>query len=298
MPNRCGYVAVIGRPNVGKSTLINQIVGEKVSIVTAKPQTTRHQILAIHTNSKGQILFIDTPGMHVGHKKALNKYMNRAAASAVLDVDLILFMVESLVWTKDDEQALNALQNNKTPVILVVNKSDLVKNKEKLLPFVHNIFQEYDFSDIYYTSATKSKGIADLEEEIFKLLPESENYYQEDQLTDKSTKYLISELIREQLMLRLHQEIPYSLTVEVESYKDKGPIVHIHALIWTEREMQKNMIIGKHGETLKKVGSLARREIEALIGKKVHLKLWARVKSAWANNETLLQQLGYKDDDF
>lgn len=296
--NKCGYVAVIGRPNVGKSTLINRVVGEKVSIVTAKPQTTRHQILAIHTVSKGQILFIDTPGMHVGQKKALNKYMNRAAASAVLDVDLILFLVESMIWTKDDEQALKALQYTKTPVILVVNKSDLIKNKERLLPFVHNIFQQYNFHDVYYTSASKGKGVNDLEDKIYQLLPESENFYQEDQLTDKSTKYLVSELIREQLMLRLHQEIPYSVTVEVESYKDNGTIIHIHALIWAEREIQKNMIIGKHGETLKKVGSLARREIESLVGKKVNLKLWARVKSSWSNNETLLQQLGYTDDKF
>ena len=296
--NKCGYVAVIGRPNVGKSTLINRIVGEKVSIVTAKPQTTRHQILAIHTNEKGQILFIDTPGMHVGHKKALNKYMNKAAATAVLDVDLILFLVESLKWTKDDEQALKALAFTKTPVILVINKSDLVANKEKLLPYAHKVFQNYDFKDIYYTSASKGKGTHDLEDKIYQYLPESENYFQDDQLTDKSTKYLISELIREQLMLRLHQELPYSLTVEVESYKDLGNIVHVHALIWTEREIQKNMVIGKKGETLKNVGSLARKEIELLVGKKVHLKLWARVKSAWANNDRLLQQLGYKDDGF
>lgn len=296
--NKCGYVAVIGRPNVGKSTLINQIVGEKVSIVTAKPQTTRHQILAIHTSSEGQILFIDTPGMHVGHTKALNKYMNRAAASAVVDVDLILFLVESLRWTKDDEQALKALQHTKTPVILIVNKADLVKRKEQLLPYADKIFKQYDFEDIYYISASKGKGVKDLEAKIYQHLPESENFYQEDQLTDKSTKYLVSELIREQLMLRLHQEIPYSVTVEVESFKDKGNIVHIHALIWAEREIQKNMIIGKQGETLKKVGSLARREIELLVGKKVHLKLWARVKSAWANNDRLLQQLGYKDDEF
>lgn len=296
--NKCGYVAVIGRPNVGKSTLINKIVGEKVSIVTAKPQTTRHQILAIHSSPKGQILFIDTPGMHVGQKKALNKYMNKAAASAVQDVDLILFLVESLKWTKDDEQALKALAYTKTPVILVVNKSDLIANKEKLLPYAHKVFQVYDFSDIYYISASKGKGTQDLEDKIYHYLPESENYFQDDQLTDKSTKYLVSELIREQLMLRLHQEIPYSSTVEVESYKDEEPIVHIHALIWVEREIQKNMIIGKGGETLKTVGSLARREIETLIGKKVHLKLWVRVKSAWANSDRLLQQLGYKDDGF
>jgi GTP-binding protein Era len=296
--NKCGYVAVIGRPNVGKSTLINRIVGEKVSIVTAKPQTTRHQILAIHTSQKGQILFIDTPGMHVGQKKALNKYMNKAAAKAVQDVDLILFVVESLKWTKDDEQALKALAYTKTPVILVVNKSDLIANKEKLLPYAHKVFQIYDFNEIYYISASKGKGTEDLEDKIYHYLPESENYFQDDQLTDKSTKYLVSELIREQLMLRLHQEIPYSSTVEVESYKEEGAITHIHALIWVEREIQKNMIIGKGGETLKTVGSLARREIESLIGNKVHLKLWVRVKTAWANSDRLLQQLGYKDDGF
>ncbi len=296
MKNKCGYVAVIGRPNVGKSTLINRIVGEKVSIVTAKPQTTRHQIMAISTTNKGQILFIDTPGLHQGYKKALNKYMNKAAASAVLDVDLILFLVESLKWTKDDEQALKALQYTKTPVILVINKADLVKNKEKLLPFANEIFQKYAFKEIFYISASKGKGTKDLEEKIYQLLPESENFYQDDQLTDKSTKYLVSELIREQLMLRLHQELPYSLTVEVESYKDKGEIVHIHALIWVEREQQKNMLIGKQGESLKQVGINARREIQSLVGKKVHLKLWAKVKSAWADNNRLLQQLGYKDD--
>ena len=294
--NKCGYVAVIGRPNVGKSTLINKIVGEKVSIVTAKPQTTRHQILAIETSEKGQILFIDTPGMHVGHKKALNKYMNRAAALSVFNVDLILFLVESLKWTSDDEQALKALENAKAPVILVINKADLIKNKEKLLPYANSLCQQYNFKEIFYISATKGKGTADLKNKIYHYLPESENFFADDQLTDKPTKYLVSELIREQLMLRLHQELPYSLTVEVESYKDMGHIVHIHALIWVERETQKNMLIGKHGESLKHVGIQARKEIQDLVGKKVHLKLWAKVKSAWADNDRLLQQLGYKDD--
>lgn len=296
MKKSCGYVAVIGRPNVGKSTLINHIVGEKVSIVTAKPQTTRHQILAIHTSSQGQILFIDTPGLHQGHKKALNKYMNKAATSAVLDVDLILFLVESLKWTKDDEQALKALQHIKTSVLLIINKADLVKSKEKLLPFANRLMQLYNFKEVFYICATKGKGTKELENKIFTYLPESENFYAEDQLTDKSTKYLISELIREQLMLRLHQELPYSLTVEVESYKDKEHIVHIHALIWVERKIQKNMVIGKQGETLKYVGINARQEIQNLIGKKTHLKLWVKVKSAWADNDRLLQELGYKDD--
>ena len=294
--NHCGYVAVIGKPNVGKSTLINQIVGEKVSIVTSKPQTTRHQILAIHTSAKGQILFIDTPGMHVGHKKALNKYMNKTAAAAVLDVDLILFLVESLKWSPDDEQAFKSLKHTKTPVILVINKADLIKKKEKLLPFANKIFQNFDFKEIFYISASKGKGVSDLEDKIYQMLPETANYYSDEQLTDKSTKYLVSELIREQLMLRLHQELPYSLTVEVESYKDKGSIIHIHALIWVERDMQKNMVIGKRGDTLKQVGIQARKEIQDLVSKKVHLKMWVKVKSSWADNDRLLQQLGYKDD--
>ncbi len=294
--NKCGYIAVIGKPNVGKSTLINHIVGEKVSIVTAKPQTTRHQILAIATKVSGQMLFIDTPGMHVGQKKALNKFMNKTAANAVLDVDLILFLVESMKWSADDEQALKALEYSKTDVILVINKADLIKQKERLLPFANNVFQKYAFKEIFYISASKGKGVEDLEEKIFKYLPESENYFSEDQLTDKSTRYLVSELIREQLMLRFHQELPYSLTVEVESFKDKGHIVHIHALIWVEREIQKNMLIGKGGESMKHVGIHSRQSIQDLIGKKVHLKLWVKVKSAWADSDRLLQQLGYKDE--
>ncbi|HFC29828.1 MAG TPA: GTPase Era, partial [Oceanospirillales bacterium] len=266
--NKCGYVAVIGRPNVGKSTLINHIVGEKVSIVTAKPQTTRHQILAISTTKQGQILFIDTPGLHLGYKKALNKYMNKAAATAVIDVDLVLFLVESLKWTKDDEQALKIAQQAKCPVFLVINKADLIKNKEKLIPFATKISSQLDFKEILYTSASKGKGIEQLENKIYQHLPESENFYQQDQLTDKSTKYLISELIREQLTLRLHQELPYSLTVEVESFKEIKGLIHIHALIWVERDMQKNMVIGKKGETLKYVGMNARKEIQDLIGRK------------------------------
>lgn len=294
--NKCGYVAVIGRPNVGKSTLINNIVGEKVSIVTAKPQTTRHQILAIQTSNKGQILFIDTPGMHTGHKKALNKFMNRTAAAAVNDVDVVLFLVESLKWGKDDEKALAALKYSKAPVLLIINKDDLVRKKDALLPFAQKISEYYDFSEIFYISAEKGKGVAVLEDKIYQYLPESENYFSEDQLTDKPVKYLISELIREQLMLRFHQELPYSLTVEVESFKDMGHIVHIHSVIWVERSIQKNMVIGKQGASLKHIGVKSRAEIEDLLGKKVNLKLWVKVKSAWADNDKLLQQLGYKDD--
>lgn len=294
--NKCGYVAVIGKPNAGKSTLINAMVGEKVSIVTAKPQTTRHQILAIKTASRGQILFIDTPGMHKGYKKALNQYMNRAASSVVSDVDVILFLVESLRWGNDDKAALQALKQARCPVILVINKADTVKQKEKLLPFANEMSQKFNFHDIFYISAEKKKGVEELESKIFDLLPASDNYFSEELLTDKPTQYLVSELIREQLTLRFHQELPYSLTVEVESYKETEKIVHIHALIWVEREPQKQMLIGKSGSSLKHVGVQARKEIEDLIGKKTNLKLWVKVKSAWADNDRLLQQLGYKDD--
>jgi GTP-binding protein Era len=234
--------------------------------------------------------------MHQGHKKALNQYMNKVANSAVLDVELVLFLVESMKWTADDEQALKSIMTIKTPVILVINKADLIKHKEKLLPYANEIIQKYNFKEIFYISASKGKGVKDLENKIYQYLPESENYFANDALTDKSTRYLVSELIREQLMLRLHQELPYSLTVEIESFEDKGTIIHIHALIWVEREIQKNMIIGNKGDTLKQVGMAARREIEALVGKKVHLKLWAKVKSAWADDARLLQQLGYNDD--
>ena len=294
--NKCGYVAVIGKPNVGKSTLINNIVGEKVSIVTAKPQTTRHQILAIATSEQGQILFIDTPGIHTGHKKALNKFMNRTASTAVNDVDLILFVVESLKWNKDDEKALSALKHCKAPVLLIINKDDLVKKKETLLAYAHELFAKFNFTEVFYLSASKGKGVEPLINSIYQHLPQSENYFSDDLLTDKPTKYLVSELIREQLMLRFHQELPYSLTVEVESFKDQGNIVHIHSVIWVERPIQKNMVIGKQGASLKHVGIQSRKEIEDLLGKKVNLKLWVKVKSAWADNDKLLQQLGYKDE--
>lgn len=294
--NKCGYVAVIGKPNVGKSTLINNIVGEKVSIVTAKPQTTRHQILAIATSEQGQILFIDTPGIHTGHKKALNKFMNRTASTAVNDVDLILFVVESLKWNKDDEKALSALKHCKAPVLLIINKDDLVKKKETLLAYANELFAKFNFTEVFYLSASKGKGVEPLINSIYQHLPQSENYFSDDFLTDKPTKYLVSELIREQLMLRFHQELPYSLTVEVESFKDQGNIVHIHSVIWVERPIQKNMVIGKQGASLKHVGIQSRKEIEDLLGKKVNLKLWVKVKSAWADNDKLLQQLGYKDE--
>jgi GTP-binding protein Era len=293
---KSGYVAVIGRPNVGKSTLMNQILGQKVSIVTAKPQTTRHQIYGIHTEAPGQIVFIDTPGLHQAQGKALNRYMNRAAKAAVSDVDLVLLVVDALRWTDDDEHALAALKGVKVPVYLVVNKVDKVPQKEKLLPFLKELSEKYPFEKVFLLSASKGKGVEELVEGVFAGLPEGELIFSEDEITNKSVRYLVTEIIREKLMKRYHQEVPYSVAVEIESWREEPGIVHIHAIIWVERESQKAMLVGTGGEALKQIGIQARQDIEKLLGKKVNLKLWVKVKKAWADNDGLIQKMGYKDE--
>ncbi len=293
---KSGYVAVIGRPNVGKSTLMNRVLGQKISIVTAKPQTTRHQIYGIHTEAPGQIVFIDTPGMHQGQSKALNRYMNRAAKAAVSDVDLILLVVDALRWTEDDEQALSALKGAKVPVYLVVNKVDKVPQKEKLLPFLQEVSAKYPFERVFLISASKDKGVDELVAGIYEALPKGPPIFGEDEVTNKSVRYLVTELIREKLMQRFHQEVPYSVAVEIESWEEEPRITHIHAIIWVERDSQKAMLVGSGGEALKQVGIQARQDIERLLGKKANLKLWVKVKKAWADNDGLIQKMGYKDE--
>ncbi len=293
---KSGYVAVIGRPNVGKSTLMNQILGQKVSIVTAKPQTTRHQIYGIYTEAPGQIVFVDTPGLHQGQGKALNRYMNRAAQAAVTDVDMVLLVTEALRWTDDDEQALAALKGAKSPVFLVVNKIDKVPQKEKLLPFVQEMSEKYPFDRVFLISANKGKGTEELVSGIYERLPEGPPIFPEDEVTNKSVRYLVTELIREKLMQRFHQEVPYSVAVEIELWREEAKITHIHAIIWVERESQKAMLVGAGGQALKQIGIQARRDIEKLLGKKVNLKLWVKVKKAWADNDGLIQKMGYKDE--
>lgn len=293
---KSGYVAVIGRPNVGKSTLMNQILGQKISIVTAKPQTTRHQIYGIHTDAPGQIVFIDTPGMHYSQGKALNRYMNRVAKAAVSDVDLILLLVDALRWTDDDEHALAALQGAKVPVFLVVNKVDKVPQKEKLLPFLQELSSKYLFERVFLVSASKEQGLDELINGIYEALPVGDAIFAEDEITNKSVRYLVTELIREKLMQRFHQEVPYSVAVDIESWREEPDIVHIHAIIWVERESQKAMLVGTGGEALKQVGIQARQDIQRLLDKKVNLKLWVKVKKAWADNDGLIQKMGYKDE--
>jgi GTP-binding protein Era len=292
---RCGYVAIVGRPNVGKSTLMNRILGQKLSIVTAKPQTTRQRISGIKTTEKGQIVYIDTPGIHLAASRALNRYMNRIARASFHDVDLVLFLIEADRWTKEDEHVARALSDVDVPVYLVVNKIDRVPDKPQLLDFLHKEVKTDRFKQVFLLSALKGNGVEDLEEKVLRSLPFSRPFYDEELFTDRSERFLAAELIREQLMLRLHQELPYALTVEIEQFKREKGLVRIGAIIWVEREGQKHIVIGKGGSVLKQVGTQARHALEELLGEKVFLQLWAKVSRDWSDNERALKQFGYDD---
>lgn len=293
-PSRCGYIAIVGRPNVGKSTLLNCILGQKVSITTPKPQTTRTQILGIKTIGENQAIYIDTPGLHDDQKKAMNRYMNRMASGVIADADVVLFMIEANHWDKDDEIVLSELKKSAAPVILVLNKIDKLKDKAEVLPLIEKLKSRFDFADIIPLSATKDDNVSALENEIAKFMPEGPHLYPDDQLTDRTTRFQIAEIIREKLIRATEQEVPYSTTVEIEHYQEKEKLVDISAIIWVEREGQKPIVIGKNGEKLKKIGTLARRDIEKLIDEKVFLRLWVKVKENWADDERALKSLGYQ----
>lgn len=290
---KAGYVAIIGRPNVGKSTLLNKILGQKVSITSRKPQTTRHKILGIKTQNDAQTIYVDTPGIHGENEKMLNQYMNQAALSTFSDVDLIIFVVAGTIWNKEDEAVLQALQKTNRPVILAINKTDIVEQKDKLLEHIKNISQKFNFATIIPISAQSGTNIAKLEEVVGTFLPSSPWYFPEEQFTDRDHKFLIAEIIREKLMRFLGQELPYAISVMVDQIEDKEGIVHVNTTIYVERDGQKIIIVGKNGEVLKKVGTLARKEIENIFNKKVFLRLWVKVKGSWTDNKELLQQLGY-----
>ncbi|MBT8059545.1 MAG: GTPase Era [Xanthomonadales bacterium] len=292
---RCGYVALIGRPNVGKSTLLNRILGQKLSIVTAKPQTTRQRIAGIKTTGQGQVVYIDTPGIHLAAKRALNRYMNRIAQAALHDVDLVLFMIEADRWTRQDEHVARSLEDVSAPVILVVNKIDRVPDKSRLLGFLRDEVDSQRFQDVLLVAAKTGDGVDDLEGRVLQSLPFSRPFYDEDQWTDRSERFLAAELIREQLMLRLHQELPYSLTVEIEEFKRTQGILRIGAIIWVERNSQKQIVIGKGGNVLKQVGSHSRRALEELFEEKVFLRSWVKVSRDWSDNEKALRQFGFDE---
>ncbi|MCD6038758.1 MAG: era [Gammaproteobacteria bacterium] len=291
---KCGYVAIIGRPNVGKSTLLNDIIGEKISIISPKPQTTRCQILGIKTVKNVQAIYIDTPGLHSAEARAMNRYMNRLANSVIVDADVIIFMVEALRWYEEDEGVLEKLEKTTAPVILAINKMDLLKDKNLLLPFIDRLKDKFLFTQIVPLSVKKRKNIEALEKIINQLLPEKPHFFLEQQITDKDEHFQIAELIREKVIQMTAQEVPYCTTVIIDSLKWKNNLLNINAVIWVEREGQKPIIIGKNGEKLKKIGTLARKDIEKLFGTKVFLRLWVKVKSNWTNNDKLLQGLGFE----
>lgn len=292
---RCGFCAIVGRPNVGKSTLLNRLIGQKLAITSHKPQTTRHSILGVKTMASAQIIYVDTPGIHKRGDHAMNRYLNRTARSALTDVDLILFVVEALRWTDEDQAVLDALSRLNMPVLLAVNKIDTLKNKEELLPYLENISGKYDFTAVVPLSARKGDNLEPLEKQVIACLPEGEHIFPDDQLTDRSERFFAAELIREQLTRRYAKEIPYALTVEIEKFEEEGNLYRIDALIWVERQGQKNIIIGAKGEALKEVGTQARKEMEKFFDKKVFLQLWVKVKKSWSSDEGALSRLGYSD---
>jgi GTP-binding protein Era len=292
---RCGYVALVGRPNVGKSTLMNRILGQKLSIVTAKPQTTRQRIAGIKTTDRGQVVYIDTPGIHLAAKKALNRYMNRIARASFQDVDLVLFLVEAGRWTRQDEHVARTLADANVPVMLVVNKIDLLKDKSELLAFLEQQARSGRFAEVFLVAARSGDGVDSLEDRVLEALPFSRPFYDEDQFTDRSERFLAAELIREQLMLRLHQELPYALTVEIEEFRRDDGLLRIGAVIYVERKGQKQIVIGKRGDVLKQVGTRARHALQELFDEKVFLRLWVKVSRDWSDNERALKQFGYED---
>ena len=293
----CGYVALIGRPNVGKSTLMNHMLGQKISITSRKPQTTRHRILGINTTDAGQVIYMDTPGMHQVEKKALNRYLNKTADTTLLGVDIVVWLIDGLSWHEYDEVIFDKLERAGLPVILAANKVDKVKDKDAILAFFAEAQKRFPFKAMLPISALKRTNLDRLENVLMENLPEGDLIYPEDQITDRPERFLAAEIVREKLTRRLGDELPYSMTVEIEKYEELDHVTKIYAVIWVERSSQKNIVIGKQGEMLKKVGSDARKDIETLIGNKVYLQLWVKVKKGWANSERALQSLGFMDAD-
>lgn len=295
-PNsRCGFVAIVGRPNVGKSTLLNHILGQKLSITSRKPQTTRHQVLGIKTEGPVQAIYVDTPGMHEDEPRAINRYMNKAASSALIGVDVVVFVVDQLAWTTADDLVLEKLKRLECPVILAVNKVDKIENRDRLLPHLEALARKRDFAEIIPLSALKETNLEPLQEAVSRFLPQSIHFYPDDQITDRSERFMASEMVREKITRQLGAELPYSVAVEIEEFKHEGKTLHISALILVEREGQKKIIIGDKGERMRRIGQEARVDMERMFGTKVMLRLWVKVKRGWADSDRALKSLGMSD---
>jgi len=293
MSFKSGFIAVVGKPNVGKSTLINELIGQKLSITSHRPQTTRHRIHAIDTTDDYQMVFVDTPGIHIGNKKAINAYMNRAASSSIKDVDMIIWIVETNKWTKEDARVLEHVSQVEVPVILCINKIDKLKSAQEVLPFLERIGQKYQPTGLFPLSAFSKKDTASLRNLILKHLPEQAMIFDPDYITDRSEKFVVAEFVREKLMRHLEDELPYDLTVEIEQYELDGNMQRIAARIYVDKESQKNIVIGHKGEMLKLIGTESRKSIEGFLDRKVFLKLWVKVSTGWSDSKRSLASLGY-----
>jgi len=289
---RSGFAALVGRPNVGKSTLLNALVGEKLSIVTPRPQTTRHRILGVLTTVDAQIAFVDTPGLHQHASRALNKAMNRTATAALEDADLVVLVVEAMRWTSEDELALERIVRSGRPAIAAVNKIDRVRPRERLLPYLAELAVRHAFLAIVPVAALKSDNIEDLRRTIAAHLPLAPPLFPDGELTDRGLSFRIAEVVREKLTLELNQEVPYGVAVEVERLTPEPDQLIVDAAIWVDRAGQKPIVIGAHGERLKRVGRSARLALNGMLGRRVHLNLWVKVRENWADNARALKELG------
>ena len=295
-PTNAALVAIVGRPNVGKSTLLNKLVGQKVSITSKKPQTTRHRIVGIDTQENYQTVYVDTPGLHIEEKRAINRLMNKAAASSILDVEFVLFVVEGTRWHDDDQMVLNKLIAAQKPVILVVNKVDLYKDKAELLPHLQWLGSQLNFIDVVPLSAETGDNVAALRKVVQQHLPVCEFFFPDDYITDRSQRFMAAEIVREKLMRFLGDELPYAVTVEIERFKWEEKHFHIAALVLVERDSQKRMVIGNKGERIKQIATEARLDMADMLDAPVFLQVWVKVKSGWADDERALRSLGYGED--
>ena len=292
---KSGYVSIVGKTNAGKSTLLNNILGQKIAITSRKPQTTRHRFLGIRTDNENQIIFVDTPGFHSGQKRALNRYMNKVASNAMRGVDIVLYVLDKLNWSEDDLSRVQSI-SKETSIILIINKVDKLEDKGSLLPFIDNLSKDNLFSHIVPVSALKDIGVENLVRLIHEQLPEGGHLYPEDQVTDISEKFLASEIVRENCINRLGDELPYRITVSIERFNQLKGIIHIDSVIYVEKQSQKGMLIGQSGSMLKSIGTASRKELEKLLDSKVMLKTWVKVKNNWSDNESLLTSMGYDID--
>ncbi len=288
-------MAVVGRPNVGKSTLVNHILGQKLAITSRKPQTTRHNMLGIKTEGAVQAVYVDTPGLHKGGQTALNRFMNRSALTALKDIDVAIFVVDRMRWTDEDEMVFERIQYLTCPLIIAVNKADRLEDKSQLLAHLEWLATKLPNAQIVPVSALHGHNLETLERLVSEYLPVSEHFFPEDQITDRSSRFLAAEMVREKIMRQLGAELPYQITVEIEEFKQEDHILHIHALILVERDGQKKIIIGDKGERIKRIGQEARKDMEILFDSKIMLNLWVKVKSGWSDDERALRSLGYQE---